>query len=71
MGGVKLREWLLDARKKRDITQAVVADAVGIKREYYTMIENGVRTPSVENAMKIAGVLKVDWTMFFSSVLTK
>nr|WP_319830086.1 helix-turn-helix transcriptional regulator [Bacillus solitudinis] len=68
---MKLREWLLDARKKRDITQAVVADAVGIKREYYTMIENGVRTPSVENAMKIAGVLKVDWTMFFSSVLTK
>ncbi|WP_198510329.1 helix-turn-helix transcriptional regulator [Bacillus solitudinis] len=66
-----MREWLLDARKKRDITQAVVADAVGIKREYYTMIENGVRTPSVENAMKIAGVLKVDWTMFFSSVLTK
>ncbi|UZH08040.1 helix-turn-helix transcriptional regulator [Heyndrickxia coagulans] len=34
-------------------------------RQYYGMIENGERRPSVEVAKAIAKVLKIKWTIFF------
>ena len=36
-----------------------------ISQSYYASIENGVRTPSVPVAKKIAGVLDFSWTRFF------
>jgi len=57
------REWLVNARG--DLTHEEVANQVGIKRQYYSMIENGIRNPSVRVAKKIAAVLNVDWTLFF------
>lgn len=60
-----LRKWLADARKKRKLSHQDVADATKIKRQYYGMIENGERTPSVTVAKKIGEVLGVDWTLFF------
>ncbi len=57
------RDWLVDARG--ELTHEEVANQVGIKRQYYSMIENGSRDPSVKVAKKIAAVLNVDWTLFF------
>lgn len=44
--------WLVKFRNEKRFTQATVADMVGIKRLYYTMIEKGDRRPSVEVAKK-------------------
>lgn len=57
------RDWLVIARG--ELTHEEVADQVGIKRQYYSMIENGSRDPSVKVAKKIGMVLKIDWTLFF------
>lgn len=59
------REWLELIRKKKQKTHKHVADACGIKRQYYGMIENGVSNPSVEVAKKIANFLGFKWTLFF------
>ena len=59
------RIWLLNARKRKNLTHAEIAKMVNVKRQYYGMIENGQRTPSVFIAKKIARVLDVDWTLFF------
>lgn len=60
-----MRTWLAEARKKKNLTHQNVADLAGIKRQYYGMIENGERTPSVGIAKKIAEILDVEWTLFF------
>jgi len=57
------REWLIKLRSEK--TQQFVAEKAGINRSYYTQIENGIRTPSVEVAKKIAEVLNFPWTYFF------
>ena len=50
-GGDRLvREWLATARKIKNLTHQEVANRVGIKRQYYGMIESGERTPSVNIA---------------------
>ncbi|MEH7223898.1 helix-turn-helix transcriptional regulator [Bacillus sp. JJ1566] len=60
-----MRKWLENARKQKKLTHQNVADLAGIKRQYYGMIENGERTPSVSTAKKVAKILDVDWTLFF------
>lgn len=62
-----MRGWLKDARIKLDMTQEEVAQSAGIERAYYTMIENGTRTPSVYVAKKISSILKTQWTIFFAN----
>lgn len=57
------RDWLIKARDSA--THEEIANRVGIKRQYYSMIENGSRTPSVGVAKKIAAALGFDWTIFF------
>lgn len=51
--GEILRIRLKERREKLNLTQEDVAKASGIKRAYYTMIENGKRTPSVEEQRKL------------------
>jgi len=58
-----IRKWLIEAR--RDATQEEIARLVGIQRQYYGMIENGNRRPSVAVAKKIGAVLGFEWTIFF------
>lgn len=60
-----MRTWLVKARKEAKLTHQEVAEKVGIKRQYYGMIENGDRTPSVPIAKKIGGLLNIEWTLFF------
>jgi putative transcriptional regulator len=66
-----LRDWLRKIRDEKRLTQEHVAQASGIRRASYTMIENGVRNPSVEVAKRIAFILDFDWTIFFDSQCNK
>lgn len=63
----RARTWLKEIRNEKGFTQQYVADNANIERSYYTMIEAGVRTPSVQVAKSIAGVIGFDWTIFFET----
>lgn len=60
-------DWLQEIRKKRNMTQEQTAALCGVTRAFYSMIELGIRRPSVENAKKIAGALGFDWTLFYET----
>jgi putative transcriptional regulator len=60
-----VRVFLTTARKNKNLTHESIAEKVGITRQYYGMIENGERTPSVYIARKIGEILEFDWTLFF------
>ncbi len=60
-----MREWLKEARDKRGFTQEEISKISGISRTYYTMIEGGNKTPTVNVAKKIAKTLGFQWTFFF------
>jgi DNA-binding XRE family transcriptional regulator len=57
------REWLIKLRGPE--RHEDVADRAGVSRSTYTNIENGVRSPSIETAKKIACALEFKWTLFF------
>ncbi|MDK1718686.1 helix-turn-helix transcriptional regulator [Dellaglioa algida] len=61
-----MRTWLKEKRTIKGMTQQEVADKSGIKRAYYTAIENGTRRPSPEVAQGIAKTLKFKWVIFFN-----
>lgn len=63
------RCWLIKIRNND--TQEEIAKRAGIKRQYYGMIEKGIRTPSVEVAKKIGAALGFDWTLFFKDECNK
>lgn len=60
------RIWLQDLRLSKNKTHQDIANEAGIERAYYTMIENGTRSPSPAVAKKIAAALGFDWTIFFA-----
>jgi putative transcriptional regulator len=60
-----LRIWLKSFRNKRKLTQEEVAKLCDISRSFYTHIEIGTKTPSVDVAKKIAKTLEFEWTLFF------
>lgn len=64
---VMSREWLVVFRKNQGLSQEAVADQAGITRQYYGMIENGDRMPSVSVAKKIGKILSFNWVIFFDS----
>lgn len=51
--GNRLREL----RAERDLTQAGLAEAVGVSRKTINTVENGVFTPSTTLALKLAAAL--------------
>lgn len=51
---MKARHNLFEARVQLGLSQTKVCDAIGIDRSYYSEIETGKATPSLEYAMKIA-----------------
>lgn len=59
------REWLIDKRNSLGLTQQEVADESNVSRAYYTMIEQGLRNPSVKSSKAIADTLNFKWTYFF------
>ena len=44
-------------RAERDLTQAALAEAVGVSRKTINTVENGVFTPSTTLALKLAAAL--------------
>lgn len=62
-----LRYWLKTIRLQKKLTHEDVAIKSDISRSFYTHVENGTKTPSVEVAKKIAKTLNFDWTLFFNN----
>lgn len=54
-----LRNSLHDHRKAAGLTQAALAEAVGVSRKTINTIENRVFVPSTVLALKLARVLEV------------
>ena len=65
IGGVHMRNWLIEMRKKKALSQKQVATSCGISRQYYSFIESGERNVPVHTAKKIAEILGFDWQKFF------
>ena len=59
------RDWLISMRKNQKITTSQIAARTGISQSFYTKIELGKKTPSVNVAKRIAAVLFFPWTDFF------
>lgn len=64
-GEIFMRDWLYKARKSKGKSQDDVAKEVKISRQYYGMIENNIKTPTVPVAKKIGKVLDVNWHLFY------
>lgn len=60
-----MRDWLIEMRKAKKLSQAEVATECGISRQYYGFIESGVRNCNVKTAKKIAETLGFSWERFF------
>lgn len=62
-----MREWLRLFRVTKGLSQQDVAKMCEISNQYFSMIENGDRVPSVKTAQSIANILGFNWTRFFES----
>lgn len=60
-----VRQWLVDAREAKHMTQADVARYVKISQPSYHYIETGKNNPRVSTAKRIAEALDIEWTRFF------
>ncbi len=61
MTDIKTGKTLKKARKNLELTQAQVAEKIGISSNYYSMIERGKReNPGSKILKEIARVLKLD-----------
>ena len=54
-----LSNRLKELRARHDLTQQALAEKVGVSRQSIISIEKGRYCPSVELALRIAGVLQV------------
>ena len=61
------RTALLQTRKSLGMTQQEVADASGIQRSYYGLIETGHRNPTLKIATQIAKALNSNIEQVFSN----
>jgi putative transcriptional regulator len=59
------RNWLAGFRNVAEMTHDDVSQKAEITRQYYGMIEAGLRNPSVDLAKRIAKILNFEWTIFF------
>ena len=62
-----MRQWLINIRKSKGLSQYKVAREANISQSYYAEIEGGYRgNPlNVNIAKSIAKVLDFDWTLFY------
>ena len=60
-----MSESLKLKRASKGYTQEKMAEKLGITKEYYNMIENNKRTPSVSVAKEIGKLLGIKWTTFY------
>ena len=60
-----MRQWLIDARKQKGMSQADMAKAIKVSTPSYWAYESGAACPKPDNAKKIASVLGFPWTKFY------
>ena len=61
-----MRDWLVELRKSKGLTQEVTAQKAHIARSYYTVLSCDYRLP-VGTAMRIAEALDFDWVRFYET----
>lgn len=61
-----MRQALVEARARAGLSQQDVAEAIGISRPFYTLIERGARNPSLTVALRIAELFGGDPRDLFS-----
>lgn len=59
------RQWLIDYRKKKNLTQEEVAKICELTQQAYSQYENGNKRPKPETAQKLAKLLDFKWTRFY------
>ena len=62
-----MRVKLRSIRKKQNLTQESLSNMVNIHRTYYSMIENGKRTPSLRVAISIKKALNYQYDDIFEN----
>ncbi|WP_411842154.1 helix-turn-helix transcriptional regulator [Salinicoccus sp. HZC-1] len=60
-----MSQSLKERRTAKGLTQSDIAKLIGCSEQYYNMIENEKRIPSVKTAKEIGRVLNVEWVNFF------
>lgn len=45
---MKIRKYLIDMRENKQLSQQIVADEIGISRQYYSAIEMGTRQKNMD-----------------------
>ncbi len=63
-----MRGWLREYRLKSGLTQEETANLSGISRSYYTHIEKGNKTPTVNVAKDIGKTLNFNWILFYEDI---
>lgn len=58
--GIKIKEF----RKKAKLTQAQLAERIGLSETHMSKIETGTNTPTLENFLRIAEVLNLSLNEF-------
>jgi len=65
------RNWLVQQRKQKELTQEELAERCGYTNKTISMIELGQRNPSIDIAFKLASILDFDIDMFADENLEK
>lgn len=60
-----MSESLKEKRNSKGLTQSDMAKLIGCSEQYYNMIENEKRVPSVKTAKEIGRLLGIEWVDFF------
>ncbi|MCP3027417.1 helix-turn-helix domain-containing protein [Halobacillus sp. A5] len=66
-----MRDWLIQLRKEKKLTQQQIAKGAHIDRAYYAQIESGTRNPSMAVAAQIASFLNINTSLFFTEHLSE
>lgn len=61
-----MRDWLIEARRAKGVSQKAVSDYANIKQPTYCEYEHNISTPTPATAKRVAEFLGFDWTRFFS-----
>jgi len=64
----KLSNRLRDLREAKNLTQAQLADLIGVSRKTVNTVENGVFVPSTTVALKLAAALECRVEELFSLI---
>lgn len=63
---LKFGRQLRRLRKRRDLTQEQLAEAIGVSVEFLSNIERGINAPSFETLEKLATTLEVSVAELFT-----